>query len=226
MTQCGDTTLRLLESVYADGVDHAVVLMRHSAREFEPGRHDLLNPLTDEGRALAVRFGDALPKNVLVRGYASPAQRCLDTAELILHGHRERGGRVSRHRPIEALGVFYVLDQMKMYRAMTAASGQIPFLANWFAGDTDDDTMMPADLAAKLVARVAVGKLDAPLERPQLDVCVSHDMSLYLMRDRLLGLPVAEAGDVNFLDAVVFYRRDGDLLMRAPECAPRAIDLT
>jgi broad specificity phosphatase PhoE len=225
MTQCGDATVRLVETIYGEGVDHAVVLMRHSAREFEPGRHDLLNPLTDEGRALALRFGAALPKRVLVRGYASPAQRCLDTAELILHGHRERGGRVSRHRPVEALGVFYVLDQMKMYRAMTTATGQIPFLASWFSGDVADDVMMPADLAAKLVARVAAGKLDAPLEPPQLDICVSHDMSLYLVRDQLLGLPVAEAGEVNFLDAVVFYQRDGRLLMRAPDGEPRAIDL-
>ena len=225
MVRCGDTTLELLQSVYAEGVEHLVVLIRHSAREFEPGRHDLLNPLTDEGRSLAHRFGAALPKDVLARGYASPAQRCLDTAELILQGHGECGGRVTRHRPIEALGVFYVLDQMRMYRAMTAATGQVPFLASWFAGEVADDVMMPAGLAARLVARVAAAKLDAPLQRPQLDICVSHDMSLYLVRDRLLGLPVAASGDVNFLDAVVFYRRDDQLLMRGPQGAARPIEL-
>jgi hypothetical protein len=31
---------------------------------------------------------------------------------------------------------------------------------------------------------------------------------------------------VNFLDAVVFYRRDGQLFMCAPDSAPRAIDLS
>jgi hypothetical protein len=85
--------------------------------------------------------------------------------------------------------------------------------------------MMPADVAAKLVARVAAAKLDAPIARPQLEICVSHDMTLYLVRDRLLGRPVAESGAVNFLDAVVFYHRDGQLLMAAPDSAPRAIDL-
>jgi broad specificity phosphatase PhoE len=221
----GDAALALIGSLYDDGVDHVVALMRHSAREFEPGRHDLLNPLTDEGRTLARRFGDALPKELLARAYASPAQRCVETAELILEGHKERGGRVARQRPIEALGVFYVLDQMKMYRAMTAATGQAPFLQRWFAGGVEGDVMMPADLAAKLVARVAAAKLDAPIARPQLEICVTHDMTLYLVRDRLLGRPVAESGTVNFLDAVVFYHRDGQLMMRAPDSAPRVVDL-
>ena len=49
----GDSTLALVAEVLAEGVEHAVLLMRHSAREFEPGRHDLENPLTDEGRDLA-----------------------------------------------------------------------------------------------------------------------------------------------------------------------------
>lgn len=221
----GDAALALISSLYDDGVDHAVALMRHSAREFEPGRHDLLNPLTDEGRALARRLGKALPKGVLARAYASPAQRCVETAELILEGHKEHGGRVARQRPVEALGVFYVLDQMKMYRAMTAATGQAPFLERWFAGAVEGDVMMPADVAAKLVARVAAGKLDAPIARPQLEICVTHDMTLYLVRDRLLGRPVAESGVVNFLDTVVFYHRDGQLFMCAPDTAPRVIDV-
>jgi len=221
----GNATIALLSSVFDEGVEHAAALIRHSAREFEPGRHDLLNPLTDEGRAFAREFGRALPKQLLVRGYASPAERCVETVQLILGSHAEHGGRVTRHRPVEALGVFYVLDQMKMYRAMTAAEGQQRFLANWFDGQIGHDVMMPADLAAKLVGRVVAGKLEAPLERPQLDLCVSHDMSLYLVQDRLLGLGVAEATAVDFLDGVVFYAREGRLWMRGLQGPPVRVDL-
>ena len=226
MTRYGDATIALLNSVFDDGVEHAAALIRHSAREFEPGRHDLLNPLTDEGRLLAREFGAALPKRVLVRGYASPAERCVETVQLILESHSAGGGRVTRHRPVEALGVFYVLDQMKMFRAMTGVDGQVPFLQRWFDGGIAADVMMPADLAAKLLGRVVVGKLDAPLERPQLDICVSHDMSLYLVRDRLLGLSVAESGSVDFLDGVVFYERDRALWMRGLNGPAKRIDLT
>ena len=225
MTRYGDSTIALLESVYSDGVDHVVALMRHSAREFEPGRHDLLNPLTDEGRDLARAFGESLPRRLLVRGYASPAQRCVETVDLILQGHARAGGKITRHRPIEALGVFYVLDQMRMYRAMTSANGQVPFLASWFAGEVPADVMMPAGLAAKLLGGVVAAKLQAPVERPQLDVCVSHDMSLYLVRDRLLGLDVANSGEVEFLDGVVFYERDARLWMRGLQGGAQHVDL-
>jgi broad specificity phosphatase PhoE len=225
VSQYGKATLELIEDVFASGVDHVAALIRHSAREFEPGRHDLLNPLTDEGRAFARDFGKSLPKGTLVRGYTSPAERCVETARLILEGHGDGGGRVTRHRPIEALGVFYVLDQMKMYRVMTSATGLVPFLSRWFAGDVGGDVMMPADPAAKIVGRVVAGRLDAPLETPQLDVCVSHDMSLYLVRDRLLGLGVDSAGAVEFLDGVVFYERNGRLWMRGLRGQERAIDL-
>ena len=91
MTDYGQATLALIASVYDEGANHVAALIRHSAREFEPGRHDLLNPLTDEGRAFAESFGKALSKNLLVRGYASPAERCVETVQLILKGHLRAG---------------------------------------------------------------------------------------------------------------------------------------
>ncbi len=49
----GESTVRLVEQLTNEGVKHIVLLMRHSAREYAPGKHDLLNPLTDEGRSFA-----------------------------------------------------------------------------------------------------------------------------------------------------------------------------
>jgi len=202
----GDDTLAMVDEVFAAGARHAVLLMRHSAREFVPGRHDLLNPLTDEGRALAERFGRALGKSLIVRGYSSPAERCVETAQLVLKGHEGGGGAVTRHRPVEGLGVFYVLDQMKMFRTMHAAEGQVPFLESWYAGRVPVDVMIPAAAAARLVIGVLHEKLRQPVGSPQLDVCVSHDMTVYLMRDRLLGEQAAEHGEVRFLDGLMLYQ--------------------
>jgi len=223
MDDFGDATVRLVESALAAGARHIALLMRHSAREFAPGRHDLENPLTDEGRTLALRMGNALPKQLLVRGYASPAERCLETAALILGGHEAGGGRVARHRPVEGLGVFYVLDQMRMFRAMQAAQGQIAFLERWFHGAVPADVMVPADVAARLVARVVVEKLTQPIEVPQLDVCVSHDMTLYLVRDRLLGRAPG-SGEVRFLDGLVFYADAGGTWLASADGARERID--
>ena len=109
----GDAALALMERTAARGAHHSVVLMRHSAREYAPDRHDLDNPLTAQGRAWALAFGEGLPKASTVRGYASPPERCRETAALVLEGHQRGGGAVTRHRPLEALGVFYALDQRK-----------------------------------------------------------------------------------------------------------------
>ncbi len=212
MANYGEATRVLIADAFASGADHVAVLMRHSAREFEPGRHDLLNPLTDEGRELAEALGRGLPPHVLARGYASPAERCMETAELMLRGHAANGGKVTRHRAVEGLGVFYVLDQMRMFKAMTSAEGQVPFLRRWIEGGIAADVMMPADDAARLVARVVAEKLRQSVARPQLDLCVSHDMTLYLVRDRLLGI-APEAGPVEFLDSVVVFERDGRVVM-------------
>ncbi len=207
MNNYGDATVGLIESVFANGVQHAVVLMRHSAREFDPAVHDLANPLTEEGRECCLRFGKALPKDLTLRAYASPAVRCLETAELILASHREAGGEVTRHRPVEALGVFYVLDQMKMWKGMNEVGGMVNYLQQWFAGDVPADAMMPSQLAATLVLRVLTEKLSSPIDTPQLDICVSHDMTVHLVRDRLLGEPV-DGPKVEFLDALIAYRDD------------------
>ncbi|HIG41684.1 MAG: histidine phosphatase family protein [bacterium] len=211
----GDATIELVEQVFSDDVEHCVLLMRHSAREFAPGKHDLLNPLTDEGRELSTRLGQALPKQLMLRGYSSPAQRCIETADLILTGHDSKGGHFSRNRTVEALGVFYVLDQMKMYMAMREADGLVPFLERWFNNDVAADVMIPADYAAKLVARVSVEKLKSPLRKPQLDILVSHDMTIYTLRDRLLGQQAAKVGDVEFLDGLIFYKKNGSYLIQS-----------
>jgi broad specificity phosphatase PhoE len=210
LTDYGDATIDLLERTYARGASHALALIRHSAREYEPGRHDLDNPLTDEGREYARRLGMRLPKALMLRGYASPPQRCMETAELVLDSHRQGGGGVTRHRPVEALGVFYALDQRKMWKGMVDAGGLVAYLQSWFAGEVPSDAMMEPTLAANQVIRALTGKLDQPVAAQQLDLCVSHDITLHLVRDRLLGEAV-DSSPVAYLDALVLFRLGDEL---------------
>jgi len=210
LTDYGDATIDLLERTYTRGASHALALIRHSAREYEPGRHDLDNPLTDEGREYARRLGMRLPKALMLRGYASPPQRCMETAELVLDSHRQGGGEVTRHRPVEALGVFYALDQRKMWKGMVDAGGLVAYLQSWFAGKVPSDAMMEPMLAANQVIRALTGKLDQPVAAQQLDLCVSHDITLHLVRDRLLGEAV-DSSPVAYLDALVLFRLGDEL---------------
>ena len=192
-------------------------------REFEPGKHDLLNPLTDEGRELSRLFGKQLPKDLLLRAYSSPADRCVETASLILDSHNVHGGDITRNRQVEALGVFYVLDQMKLYRSMQAAGGQVSFLKKWFDGQMANDIIMPAELAATLVARFIAEKFKSPIRTPQLDVLVSHDMTVFTVRDRLLG-QAADDYPVEFLDGLIFFVRNGEHYLQSHHGPETAIE--
>ncbi len=218
----GDGAMAMIEQVFANGIGRAVILLRHSARTYEAGLHDLLNPLTDEGRALCHRFGRSLPKALTLRAYASPAERCLETAGLILKAHRLQGGGATRHRPVEALGVFYVLDQMKMWRGLNEAGGMVGYLQRWFEGAVLTDAMMPAEIAARLVLRVMAGKLSSAANEPQLDLCVSHDMTLHLMRSQLLGEPV-DGPKVQYLDGLIAWRDNDSLWLQSQQGAPRKV---
>lgn len=228
----GKRTTALIADLRGRGVERFTLLMRHSAREYAAGRHDLANPLTARGRALAREFGLRLPAELMLRAYASPVARCEDTAELIHAGHLEIGGRGSGGcRPVEALGVFYVLDQMRMYKAMSVArEGLTTFVRSWMDGEVPEDIMMPAPHAARTLLAALVSRLrsrpaaasDTGAGVPLLDLCVSHDLTLYLMREQLLGLRREDA-DVLYLDGLAVWESDGELLAATHDREPMVI---
>lgn len=210
----GRETADLVNEVYASGVKRAVLLMRHSARTHRRDIHDLLNPLTDHGRGLCRNFGAALPKALTVRGYASPPERCMETAQIAISAHEQSGGAGTRTRPVEALGVFYALDQQKMWKGLTLADGLADYVGQWFANDVPTDAMMPADLAVQMVLRVLAGKLREDRDKSQLDLCVSHDMTVYTVRHGV-GLEDLEGPKVEYLDGLLLFERDGKVWMRS-----------
>ena len=219
----GDATLAQVEAMANEGCTHMVLLMRHSAREFNPDVHDLENPLTDEGRELSQRLGRQLPKAYTLRGYASPAGRCVETAQLCLDGHAAEGGSSTRVRPVEGLGVFYVLDQMKMYRVMRDTGSLQQFVSAWSDRAIPQDALIPAQEAARILMRVVREKLSQSVAEKQIDVCVSHDLSLYLVRDRLLS-ESPDQGPVEFLDALLAFRRDDPVWIQSARTTP--VDIT
>lgn len=221
----GAATAALIDSVLDRGVTRAVVFMRHSARTFDPAIHDLANQLTPEGRDLARGLGAALRPGLHLRGYASPPQRCVDTAELLLEGYREGGPQCTtgRTRVLEALGPFYALDQVRMWMGMREAGGLQAYVQQWCDGDIGPDILLEADASARIIGRVLAGRLDAaPVDGPSLDICVSHDISVHMVRDQLLRQGV-DRGDVRFLDALVLYRESGELWLRSHLDEPVAV---
>ncbi len=214
----GLETARLVEETFGDGVDRAVLLMRHSARTFDRSIHDLLNCLTDHGRDLCRTFGERLPKDVHVRGYASPPDRCMETAQIAIESHVATGGQGGRTRAVEALGVFYALDQAKMWKGISSADGLAEYVGQWFAGDVPEDAMMPAEQAVRLLSRALQAKMAVPPADPdgqkRLDLCVTHDLTIYTMRHGL-GLEPISGPPVEFLDGLILFERNGRRYVRS-----------
>jgi hypothetical protein len=215
-TDYGQQTVSMVNQHFGSGGERGVLLMRHSAREFNRDINDLLNPLTDHGRQLCVAMGEALSDDIQLRGYASPPERCMETAELLLQGAGHTAATAPKVRPLEALGVFYALDQIRMCKGMRTTGGLEDYLSSWFAGKLSPDVMMPPSVAVAMVLKVLRGRLDAPAlgDKPQLDVCVSHDMTLYTVRHGS-GLEPIAAAAVEFLDGLLMYRDQGQLLLRS-----------
>jgi len=97
-----------------------------------------------------------------------------------------------------------------MWKGMVDAGGLVAYLQSWFAGKVPSDAMMEPMLAANQVIRALTGKLDQPVAAQQLDLCVSHDITLHLVRDRLLGEAV-DSSPVAYLDALVLFRLGDEL---------------
>ena len=214
----GLETVRMVKDRFSKGIDRAVLLMRHSAREYRRDIHDLQNPLTEEGRDLALRMGDMLGADLRMRGFASTAQRCVDTTDLIMHGTgRDDDGQIGKTpdtRVIEAFGVFYALDQVRMWKGLQAADGLDSFVAKWLGGEVAPDVVMPARVAVSQILSVMKGRLmtiSPGKDRSKcLDLCVSHDMTLYLVR-QAIGLEKTFEQPVNYLDGLLMFETDGEL---------------
>jgi hypothetical protein len=138
----------------------------------------------------------------------------METAQLAISAYEQSGGVGTRTRPVEALGVFYALDQQKMWKGLTLADGLADYVGQWFANDVPTDAMMPADLAVQMVLRVLAGKLHEHSDKSQLDLCVTHDMTVYTVRHGV-GLENLEGPKVEYLDGLLLFERDGKHWMRS-----------
>jgi broad specificity phosphatase PhoE len=221
----GQGTTDLINRLFDQGIERVTLLMRHSAREFNPAINDLLNPLTDEGRHLSRNFGDRLPVNLFVKGYASPPDRCMETAQLVLDSLQTKDVTLPPVRPLEGLGVFYAIDQIKMWKGMQAAGGLASYLGEWLAGGLPEHVMISPRYAAVTVMRLLLGKHDIKSDhKKQLDLCVSHDMTVLFVRHYFGLEPVSDAS-VEFLDGLALYRRDGRLWLESHHGSVSLIDL-
>jgi len=207
----GSKTLQVLHDLHAQGVTNYVVLMRHADRPIDHAGNDLAMQISEEGRRDAYAFGRALPCDGLKRFYASPIDRCVETATLIAKGCQDTGGETSpKVTVMDALFAFFVRDVERADGLLYETFGQgdpYRFFRDWFDGNYPPEMIDDAAQAARAQLDALLPLLQGP---PAGNICVSHDINLFLIKNYYLGLRPEDHEYIQFLEGVVIYEQDGE----------------
>lgn len=196
----------LLDTIHSLTTHRTVAaVLRHAARHpiIDP-REPLAAELTTEGKRDAETFGTKITGFDRVRLFHSPVKRCQQTAEGVAAGAARAGLAVELIGPQPDLGVAYILDQVETGR-MSDVHGE-NFVRLWFTNQVPVEFIERApDIIRRKVAYIAARLGEpAPAAGRRLDLHISHDWNVIILRELLLGVRHEEAGWAPFLDGVAF----------------------
>jgi hypothetical protein len=189
------------------------IMVRHAERnEVRSIAHSLEVGLTEKGKDDSVRFGSSINGSRPVRLFHSPAVRCRETAEGIAEGLRTNHHEVISIEENHLLCAPYLKDTSVLRDADKLGH---EFMRTWFEGCFDPKCLLPTPQAADMVLSQVVSGLSS--EDVCLDIHVSHDWEVVLLREELLGVRYEDAGWVDYLSGLAFTLSDGRYVASAPE---------
>lgn len=196
--------LPLLETIRSLPPASAAVFLRHAERfPILDAAEPTLAEITPNGAAAAEAFGAQLTGFDCIRLFHSPVKRCLQTAACIAQGAQSIGCSVELVGPEDALGVDYILDLREAGR-LTVLHGN-HFVRLWFSGQVSPTVIRAArQIAARKLAFLTQRLQEPCAQGRRLDLHVSHDWNIIVLRELLLSVRHEEAGWLTFLDGVAF----------------------
>lgn len=218
----GQETLNVINELNRQGISKLSVIMRHSARNYD---EDLkMEPfmwLTEEGKQFATSLGENLPENRRLRFFSSYIGRCIESAYLIDKGYLKTGGKTENPVVSKEVSPFYVLD-LKKTIGIIMKQDVFTFIRNWIDGGIDDSVLMNAEASARQMMSFMAGNLnDSP--EGTLDICITHDWNMYLMKEFGLGLDHETYGKIDYLEGVVIFENSGDLYITNHQKSPERL---
>lgn len=182
------------------------VILRHAERHHVPSVMESLSvSLTEKGRQDAYQTGASIEGVDVVCLFHSPAVRCKETAEALAEGFLSAGGKVESTVETWDLCAPYLLDTMILKEADQQGYA---FMRSWFDGKFSPEWILPTPQAADMVLGSILEGLAGSDDR-RLDVHVSHDWELVLLREELLGVRYEDAGWIEYLEGIWFSRQGG-----------------
>ena len=201
-------TIQTVQTLINQGIDKMSVIIRHSDRHYH--RDPMMEPfmgLTEAGKTYAFDMGRAFPAISPVL-HTSHFGRCIETAYLIDKGFAlARQETLPHTRTQDMLTPFYIKD-IERSLEMMVAQGNRAFIRSWFDHAIDEEIMENPESTTDKLIRFMTERLEE-VSSGQIAVCVSHDWNIFPIREFKLGLPHESAGDVGYLDGVVFFKDQG-----------------
>ena len=184
------------------------VIIRHSDRLFsENARLEPFMGLTDEGKEFAVDFGGSLRSTLMPKLCSSFLGRCVETAFLIDKGFTKKNNQTIDHNCMnDMLSPFYVKDIEKAVPIIVKQGNEI-FLRNWFDNNIDESIMENPEKTSDILSEFMVEQIKN-LKENQIAICVSHDWNIYPLKEFKLGLKHETAGEVGYLDGIIFFEKE------------------
>ncbi len=201
-------TIDTINHLLDDGIKRISVLIRHSDRFFsKDARREPFMGLTDEGKDFAFNFGTALGSNSIPKFTSSFIGRCIETAYLIDKAYTKEHNRAIDHNCLnDMLSPFYVKNVEKAI-PLIKKQGNDLFLRNWFDNHFDASIMENPKKTSDLLSEFMIEQIK-DLKENQMAICVSHDWNIYPLKEFKLGLKHETAGEVGYLDGIIFFEKE------------------
>ncbi len=209
----GNSTLEMINQLKAEGISRMSVLIRHSARHYDherPEREPFM-VLTGKGKQYSWELGRALPEELVVSFSSSSFGRCIETAYLIDKGYVSRNGHTVNCKIEELLSPSYIKKPLEVLNTMLETRSG--FIRHWFDGSISPDIIETPEKAAREILDLLLKRLGT-LPENTINIGVSHDWNLYLLKEQIMGLKHEEVGLVEYLEGVVVYETSGQYYIK------------
>jgi phosphohistidine phosphatase SixA len=191
------------------------VMMRHAARfPITTAEEGWDARLTEAGHEAAVALGLEVGRLwdrlgvAAARLWSSPIPRCQETASRFSEGLADALVTVSDIGIIKSLAGPYLHD-VNGVMDIALSIGDQAFVRAWFDGQLDEGLLLPAAVAARGQVDVMLRSLENAEEG--VDVHVSHDWNILLVREHFVGLRHEDVGMPGFLDGLALWNEGGEV---------------
>ncbi|MCG8683815.1 MAG: histidine phosphatase family protein [Desulfobacterales bacterium] len=216
-------TLEMVRTLIEQGVDRMSIILRHSDRFYhKDARMEPFMGLTEQGKTYAFDLGKAFPADIQPVLHSSHFGRCIETAYLIDKGFSAVTNTNLMHNTTHhTLAPFYIKD-IEQALGLMMDRGSTQFIRDWFDKAIDPTVMEEPGKTADILVDFMATRLKE-LQPGQAAVCISHDWNIFPIKEFKLGLPHEGAGDVGYLDGVIFFDKDDQTFAVTYQTDPIAI---